>query len=473
MEETLFQTLKKYNKSMLPMHMPGHKRNPSLSGSGGYLEALCADCDITEIEGFDNLAEPEGVLLQLKERMAKLWKSDEAYPLVNGSTCGILAGIYGTVPQGGKVLMARNCHKSVYNAIQLVNAECVFLQPDRELFTGIYGSMTPAAVEEALKHTPDMDLVVVTSPTYEGIISDVEGICKVAHRYGVPVLVDSAHGAHLGFGGFPKGATECGADLVVCSLHKTLPCLTQTAVLHRNGTLVSKEALQTAINMFQSSSPSYLLLASIEGCVTLLEERAEELSLSWNRILELFYERIRPLQRLSVLPEEDCQWFARDPGKIIISTVGAELTGAELMERLRNEYRIEAEMAAEQYVIAMTGMGDTIESLFRLADALLAIDQSCGTTEGEKAICRNAPILRMTIGDAMRSNSRECKLDEAIGHIAAEHIWAYPPGIPVVIAGEVITEESVAYLKKKQELGIALHGKNGVCKNPVILRVTE
>ena len=171
------------------------------------------------------------------------------------------------------MIAARNCHKSVYNGLQLVHAKVTYLVPEQERATGIYGGISAEAVEAALRKTPEASLIIITSPTYEGILSDIEGICKAAHAKGVSVLVDSAHGAHLSFGEFPKGAVECGADLVVHSLHKTLPCLTQTAMLHRNGRLVSGEALQNAINLFQTSSPSYLLLASIEGCIGLLEER--------------------------------------------------------------------------------------------------------------------------------------------------------------------------------------------------------
>lgn len=470
-KETLIQTLKKYKESMVPMHMPGHKRNTLLSGTGGYLETLCAECDITEIDGFDNLAEPEGILLLLKKRLAGLWKSEEAYPLVNGSTCGVLAGIYGTVPYGGRVVMARNCHKSVYNGVQLVNADCVFLQQEQDPYTGIYGSVTPEAVEAALEQGKNADLVIVTSPTYEGIISDVEGICRVAHRYGVPVFVDSAHGAHLGFGNFPKGATECGADLVVHSLHKTLPCLTQTAVLHRNGTLVSKEEIQTAVNVFQSSSPSYLLLASIDGCVKLSEDKGSELAFAWERRLALFYEKVKGLKYLSVETGDSPLYFQRDPGKLILCTTGTDLTGTMLMDRLRKEYRIEAEMAAERYVIAMTGMGDTEENLLRLAEALSEIDKDCNVAEGEIMIGQKAPLLQRTIGDAIRAESTECTPNEAIGKIAAEHIWAYPPGIPVVIAGERITEETIAYLRQKQALGVTLHRRTGACTEELYLRV--
>ncbi len=473
MESSLYQKLKEYNKTMLPMHMPGHKRNLALSGTDGYLTALGADCDITEIAGFDNLAEPEEILLSMKERAARLWKSEDAYPLVNGSTCGILAAIYAAVPNGGPVIMARNCHKSVYNGVRIVNAKAVYLQPEQDPETGACGGVTPQAVEEALQIHKDAKLVIVTSPTYEGVVSDVEGICRAAHAYGVPVLVDSAHGAHFGFGGFPKGTAECGADLVVHSLHKTLPCLTQTAMLHRNGELVRKEAVQSAINMFQTSSPSYLLLASIEGCMGLLETQGESLTGNWEEALAGFYKETRKLRHIRVVESASADGaectrrivgmseFERDRSKIVICTRGTDLSGEVLTERLRKEYCIETEMAAEQYVIAMTGMGDTKESLARLLQALLELDVQCETGEVREMRYPDLPPVRMSAAEAEQVSVKEYGWKEAIGKIAGEYVWAYPPGIPLLVPGEEITEELVLFLLQKGTAGIRIHRTGG------------
>ncbi|MGN1084983.1 MAG: aminotransferase class I/II-fold pyridoxal phosphate-dependent enzyme, partial [Lachnospiraceae bacterium] len=449
MTESLLQQLKKYNNTMLPFHMPGHKRNLSLSGKGGYLEALSADCDITEVAGFDNLAEPEELLLSVKKRAAALWHSEDAYLSVNGSTCGILAGIYATVSYGGNVIAARNCHKSVYNGLRLLNAKVSYLLPERDTSTGACGSVTPEAVETALKRCPGAQLVIITSPTYEGVLSDVEGICRTAHAHGVPVLVDSAHGAHLGFGAFPKSAVTCGADLVVQSLHKTLPSLTQTAIAHRNGTLISEKAYKEAVNLFQTSSPSYLLLASMEGCIGLLEQKGEELFSEWQAALEEFYRKTKGLKHLSVVQEAGV--FARDRSKLIVSTAGTSLTGTELMERLRTGYRIEAEMAAEQYLIAMTGMGDTKESLMRFAEALLELDAECRPAPKRELCYPPLPVCRCGVAEALKAQAEECELKASVGRIAAEYVWAYPPGIPLLVPGEEISAELTVFLREKEE----------------------
>ena len=468
MAKSLLQKLKEYDNTMLPMHMPGHKRNLALSGENGYLAALCADCDITEIAGFDNLAEPEDLLLSVKERAAALWQSEDSYLLVNGSTGGLLASIYATVPYGGTVLTARNCHKSVYHGLQLVNATTVYLLPEEDEETGTCGVLTPEAVESALRAHGEAKLVIVTSPTYEGVLSDVEGICRVAHAYGVPVLVDSAHGAHLGFGDFPKSAVEYGADLVVQSLHKTMPCLTQTALLHRNGTLLSAEAVQAAIQLFQTSSPSYLLLASIEGCIGLLEERGEELFAAWNEALKEFYKAARMLQRIKVVGAEeadgetrDKESLVRDKSKIIIRTRGTGLTGAELMERLRSEYQIELEMAAEQYGLAMTGMGDTKGSLARLLKALFEIDAECGKGAERKLVYPVLPKGRKRAAEALAAPAKEYGLKESVGKIVGEYVWAYPPGIPLLVPGEEISEELVRFLSQKEAYGVRIHRTSG------------
>ena len=469
----LFQKLKEYNNTMLPMHMPGHKRNLALSGTDGYLTTLGADCDITEIAGFDNLAEPEELLFDLKNRAARLWKSEEAYPLVNGSTGGILASIYATIPNGGTVLMARNCHKSVYNAVRIVNAKAIYLQPEQDKETGACGEVTPEAVEAALQRNSDAKLVIVTSPTYEGVISDVEGICRAAHTYGVPVLVDSAHGAHFGFGGFPKGAVECGADLVVHSLHKTLPCLTQTAMLHRTGSLVSGKAVQTAVNMFQTSSPSYLLLASVEGCIGLGEARGDKLCREWKETLDEFYKGTRSLQHIRVVGGEPADTeegivqmpgavvYDRDPGKLILMTKGADLTGPQLMERLRTEYRIELEMAAEQYGLAMTGVGDTKNSLARLLQALLDIDIQCEQSVAEEMWYPQLPTVCMCAAEAEQFDTKAYRWEEAVGRIAGEYVWAYPPGIPLLVPGEEINSELIRFLRQKEANGVRIHRTSG------------
>lgn len=352
--------------------------------------------------------------------------------------------------------------------------------PEQDTETGACGPVTPAAVEEALERHPEAQLIVLTSPTYEGVVSDVAGICEAAHARGVPVLVDAAHGAHFGFGTFPESAVVCGADLVVQSLHKTLPALTQTAVAHRSGKLVSGAAFREAVNLFQTSSPSYLLLASIEGCIGLLEEKGETLFADWQAALSAAYAQAGALKHLSVIgaeksgtgragsePGEDALSGAgksrllRDRSKLVVSTAGTELSGTALMERLRKDYHIEAEMAQEQYLVAMTGMGDTREGLLRFAGALLEIDADCCPTPERRAPYPALPLCRQSITEAEGLPSEECRIAMSVRRTAAEYVWAYPPGIPLLVPGEEISEEMVRFLLHKEEGGVRLHRTSG------------
>ena len=226
--KTLLELLEENKK--IPMHMPGHKRNTALSP---YLKKLGADVDITEITGFDNLNNACGILKESMEKAANLRKADRAFYLVNGATGGILAAVSALVGNGDKVIVARNCHKSVYNAIELAGAVPVFVLPKVDEKTGIPGDIKKEDIENEIKTNPDARLVIITSPTYEGIVSDIKGISEACHKAGIPLLVDAAHGAHLGYGyGFPEDAYTQGADISVESLHKTLPSLTQTAICY-------------------------------------------------------------------------------------------------------------------------------------------------------------------------------------------------------------------------------------------------
>lgn len=506
MGQSLFELLQQYDGRMLPFHMPGHKRNTALAGMDGYLAALGAGCDITEVDGFDSLAEPSGVLKELKERAAGLYHSGQTELLVNGSTCGILAAIEAAVPYGGTVLVARNCHKSVYNGLRLKNARVRYLLPPVDEQTGIAGAISCEEVRQALWQEGRMagwdrqasgqreriSLLILTSPTYEGISSDVRGICEIAHEYQVPVLVDAAHGAHFGFGDFPESAVAAGADLVVQSLHKTLPSLTQTALLHQNGTLVSPERVRQAVNTFQTSSPSYLFLASIDGCVRLMEKK--ELWDNWEAALSVFYERAREWKVLSLPVMEmvetwteagktpaqgdrkNMQVRARlqpDKSKLVIGTEHAGKTGAWLMDKLRQEYHIELEMAAGRYVIAMTGAGDTAETVGRLADALCEIDREL---EGERKEERKKepdsmpyPEIIYTAADTEQMPCMECFFKEAAGKIAAEYVFAYPPGVPLLVPGERITKEILTIFSQYAENGIRLHGNSGVVMEAILV----
>ena len=482
MDDGLLIMLERYAaRGVKAMHMPGHKRN---TAAARYLEALGASLDITEIDGFDNLHEPSGILKEAMARAAALWGSENAFFLVNGSTCGILAGVRAATQLGDRVVVARNSHQSVYHALELMELDAAYLLPSFDSSLGVFGSVSSDSVEQALSENPDAKLVVVTNPTYEGAVSDIAAILRVTRARGVPLLVDEAHGAHLGFSSrFPGGAVAAGADIVVQSLHKTLPSLTQTAIAHVGG-LIDPARFQAQLDIFETSSPSYLLMASIDGCVRLIGAEKDHLFDVWARKLDAFDRAVTGLKHLT-LPGHGAPvspaMHAFDHSKILISTRGTKLTGPALMELLRSKYQIELEMTSCDHALAMTGLTEPDAALEALAAALREIDHDCApatikdpleTPTSPEANRDRAPALRqpepleapalperaMTIAQALRMAREAVLIAEAVGRVAAQYTWAYPPGVPLIAPGERVDVQFVAEARRYAEAGIPLRG---------------
>lgn len=405
----------------IPFHMPGHKRNTTLLGSN-----FPYNIDITEIEGFDNLHSPEGLIKNIENKAKKIYNSDNSFLLVNGSTVGVLAGIATVLKRGDTALIARNCHKSVYNAIELIGGEVEYILPDTDEY-GIFKCIDNSKLELKISRI-NPKLMVVTSPTYEGVNSDIKGICDIAHKYNIPVLVDAAHGAHIT--DYVKYA-----DITIMSLHKTLPALTQCALAHVNGNLVSAEDFRIKLSVFETSSPSYVLMTSIENCldfmvknVKLFGKFAEEKSKLKNNLSDLKY--------LKAVEYDDIT-------KLVVFTGYSNISGIELADILRNEYNIEVEMACKDYVVLIFSVCDSFVNYKTLENALIDIDSSlyfsefdnCLSYELPKKTC-NFNIANKELIDFKNSKDRVC----------AEFIWAYPPGIPLLTPGEVITQSEIDYI---------------------------
>ena len=475
---TLFGKLKELSeKGSAPMHMPGHKRN--VAGIP-FLEELGANYDITEIDGFDDLHNPNGILAEAMEKTAHLWKSENCFFLVNGSTCGILAAISAAakISGSGKLIMARNCHKSVYNAAEINNLTPIYISPSTVEGFGFCGSILPKDIELAVRDIPGTP-VILTSPTYEGIISNIAEIAVICHLYGSPLIVDEAHGAHLSLSpAFSGGAVQNGADIVVQSLHKTLTGLTQTGLLHLCGGLIQPDDIQRELSIYETSSPSYLLMSSIDGTRELIETRGNELFKAWVKRLDHFDNLVSPLQNLRIPGHSDyfeCQklgssiGYARrgiktssvysyDRSKIIISCEGTDTTGTSLMNDLRSRFGIECEMAACGYVVAMTGILDRDDSIDRLGKALRKLDSELRKTAPRiPFISMTIPPRRKSAAEAMMSHSREMSVRDTKGKTSAEYVWAYPPGIPLLVPGEEVTEEIIKSIIIQREAGVSLH----------------
>ena len=453
-----------------PFHMPGHKRQAVTP----YLTDPWKE-DITEITGFDNLHHAEGILKEAQEYAAGIFRAEQTWFLINGSTAGILAAVSACTSPGGKILMARNCHKAVYHAAYLRQLKTVYLYPSREMSLGLNGGISPEDVEIALEKHRDIQAVLITSPTYDGILSDVEKIAQAAHRYGIPLIVDEAHGAHLPFhGSFPKSALYLGGDLVIQSLHKTLPSLTQTAVIHRQSDLVSGERLERFLGIYQTSSPSYVLMASMTACLRYLEEEGKKAFDGYVFRLEQGRRKLRQMKNL-YLPGKEIRGqgdiFDLDLSKILISDAGTGAEGPVLHRILREKYGLEMEMEAPGYVLALTSVMDTEEGFERLIQALEAIDsgldQAYRTKAGihrkiipsfEKYPEELRPRQEMTIARAMESEMEEKDLEYGAGRISGEFAYLYPPGIPILAPGEEISREVIQRAGLWQEQGLELQG---------------
>ncbi len=443
--------LKQYLKeqTLIPMHMPGHKRNERFSMLDGY------DIDITEISGCDDLYHPTGILKESMLHTAQLYQCRRSFYLVNGSSCGILAAIHAVCGKNSKFIMARNCHKSIYHAAELLDLNPIYIYPKTDE-NGIFSSVSPAQIKKAVQEHPDAALLVLTSPTYEGVCSDIEQICKIAHFYNIPVMIDAAHGAHLGFDPyFPKNPITMGADIAVESLHKTMPSLTQTALLHINGSRIDEKAVLRSLEIFQTSSPSYVLMASIDSCIRLIEDQGSTLFTRWKKILEEFYGTIA-LKNLKLYTAPN-----RDPSKIIILCGQAGLSGMQCASLLRQKYHIEPEMAAPGYVTALSGLGEKREYLLALKAALEEIDAACSP-------CRFAvpPWPREIFQNTFLSPIQGIP---SVGQISADYLWAYPPGIPLLLPGQVLSKDVLELIKFYQQYEIPLYCSDGLFRGTMRL----
>ena len=477
-----------------PFHMPGHKRREITDGiPGGFPDPY--GIDIAEIDGFDNLHHAEGILKDAMDEAAAIYGTDRSWYLVNGSTCGILSAVFATTENGGKILTARNCHKAVYHAICLNRLEAEYLYPEEITEFGINGGIRAEDVRKALEKDAmhcagnsgdvrgkitKIQAVLITSPTYEGVVSDIRAIADAAHEYGIPLIVDEAHGAHLEYAdqchSFPKSALEYGADIVIQSLHKTLPCFTQTAILHVKGKLVDQDRVSRYLSMFQTSSPSYLFMAGMERCIRYMDGDGRNEMIRYEKRLERFMERMEGLQVLEVLDREICGKYRTvagwDPSKIVVSTMRAEdFHGEELAETLRRKYHLEMEMTAPEYVIAMTSLMDTEEGFERLGTALLEIDGALRrrTESGrkEKAASETPegleskvshPVRRMLICEAMDADTERTAFQDTVGKVSAEFVYLYPPGIPIIAPGEVFTDAIVEKIMAYKAAGLLVQG---------------
>lgn len=464
--ERLYRALEIYSQEdYYPFHMPGHKRNPDTVNTD-----LPFDRDITEIDGFDNLHHPEGILKKAQETAASVYDTKECYYSVNGSTAALLAAVSATVPRNGQILVARNCHKAVYHALYLRNLIPTYVYPQMDPKWWINGGISSDKVERALAENPEIKAVLLTSPTYDGVVSDIEKIAEIVHRYEIPLIVDEAHGAHFHFSNyFPTSAAELGADLVIQSFHKTLPSMTQTAVLHNCSDRVDSRLIRRFMGIYQSSSPSYILMASMDACMEKMSSDGNEMFREFTKILEKARRRLSECKYIRLVSPEigTAGVFDYDRSKLLFSTRYASMTGSELAQILLEKYHIQVEMETEHYVLALAAVGDSGEGFERLCQAIEEINQEEAQKKKEKRETEEPKAGRtaytslsqfMSITEAMESESEIRKLEESVGRISAEFGYLYPPGISLIVPGEQITGQFIRNMRIYMEEGLYLQG---------------
>lgn len=400
--------------------------------------------DLSETDGFDDLSDPSGVLSDFSKSAAKKLDAGFVFFLVNGSTSGILAALTALSKPSDKVLVARNCHKSVFNAFALTGVTPVFITPEYDRNIGAFGKISPDSVDKILSENPEIKVFIMTSPTYEGLNSDISAISSVCAAKNVTLVVDEAHGALKNFAPefFGKSAISRGADVSICSLHKTCGAPNPCALLLLNKNSVAvKDKIQFALNLYNTSSPSYpAVFASFETVNFLVSSKGAKKISTLVDNLQNFRKNVENLPGIRVL-SEDCS-------KILISAAG--LSGAELSEKL-DALNIEDELVTDTCVLCTCGIGTSSRKLFALEKALRKIAKELTSSEFivSKGFSLPEPVFEISLRDAIFAEKSEVSLDCAPGKICAKPIFDYPPGIPLVLPGEKFTDEHVRLLKAK------------------------
>lgn len=363
--------------------------------------------------------------------------------------------------------MARNCHKAVYHSVLIRELDAVYIYPQQEQGIGLNCGLSPEKIREMLITAPDIQAVIITSPSYDGVVSDVEKIADICHTYQKPLIVDEAHGAHFGFHPyFPENSIGKGADIVIHSLHKTLPAFTQTGLIHLNGSLVDQAVLERYLGIYQTSSPSYLLMAGVDQCIRMLEESGDRLFGEFVENLEQFRTKTGELQMVGLAGKEE---LARekdvadlDLSKLILYIKNGSMSGNELYEELLQHYHLQLEMAAGDYALALTSIGDTREGFDRLYQALEEIDRRLLAKDPVQLEKRSYAgmnnLTEMPVCRAVERRMERILLENAIGRIAGEFVYLYPPGIPLIVPGEKISGEFVENVLQYREKGFSLQG---------------
>jgi len=461
----------------ISFHVPGHK-NGSLMDKHNLLKNAW-NFDVTELNGLDDLHSASGVILEAEKLLAALYNTKKSFFLVNGSTVGNLAMIMSAVNEGDQILVQRNSHKSIMNGIKLTKAKPILLNPSYDLEWKVEGTVSCETILEAIKKYPSAKVLILTSPNYYGMIGELGRIIEIAHKHGVTVLVDEAHGAHFaGTAHFPPSAVELGADIVVQSAHKTLPALTMGSYLHFNSERVSLNKLQMYLSILQSSSPSYLIMASLDLARSYLGTYKEEDFIYLLEKLQKFKAELSTLSQLKVMNYGN---KAGDPLKLTIQS-RCKLTGFELQEKFE-EAGVYCEMADLHNVLLVLPLlknkmsypfEDAFEKIKKAVSPYKALNLPVEEDKGAAInLYTNIVELKINELEQPKYSKHEILLEDSIDKINADSIIPYPPGVPLLMPGEVITGKHIETLKVLVANGCKFQGNSSIYEGRIAVFIKK
>ncbi len=447
---------------LVPFDVPGHKRGKGNKELTDFLGERCLSVDVNSMKPLDNLCHPISVIKEAEDLAADAFGAAFAFFMVGGTTSAVQAMILSSVKSGDKIILPRNVHQSVINALVLCGAVPVYINPQSHKKLGIALGMSVLDIEEAIKNNPDAKAILVNNPTYYGICSDLKRIVDLAHRNNLSVLVDEAHGTHFYFGeDMPISAMAAGADMAAVSMHKSGGSLTQSSLL-LGGKRINAHYVRQIINLTQTTSGSYLLLASLDISRRNLALQGKEIFAKVKRFSEYAREEINALGDYYAYSKELINGdsvFDFDVTKLSVNTLSLGLAGIEVYDLLRDEYDIQIEFGDLLNILAYISVGDKVKNIERLISALGEIRRlykkdASGMFENEYL----SPIVLMSPQSAFYSDKISLPLKEAIGEVCTEFVMCYPPGIPILAPGEKITQEIIDYIQYAKQKGCMLTG---------------
>ena len=451
---------------LVPFDVPGHKRgkgNPELME---FLGERCLSVDVNSMKPLDNLCHPVSVIKEAEELAAEAFGAAHAFFMVGGTTSAVQAMILSSVKSGDKIILPRNVHQSVINSLVLCGAVHVYINPQTNSRLGIALGMSMQDVERTIESHPNAKAILVNNPTYYGICSDLRSITKAAHARGIRVLVDEAHGTHFYFGkDMPVSAMAAGADMAAVSMHKSGGSLTQSSVL-LCGPNVNAHYVRQVINLTQTTSGSYLLLSSLDLSRRNLALRGVEIFEKVKRFANYARDEINAIGDYYAYSSELVNGdsvFDFDTTKLSVNTLALGLAGIEVYDLLRDDYDIQIEFGDLGNILAYISVGDKNKNIERLISALSEIRRI--HKRDNRDMLENeyiSPQVAMSPQTAFYSQKVSLPLAECTGKVCTEFVMCYPPGIPILAPGEIITQDIIRYIQYAKEKGCVLTGPESV-----------